>query len=65
MGLFGGEWISRKLAAKTPEWILKETIEPGLGLTPFQGAQSGLCMGVAGGQRRRRRAAMWALAKSV
>src|SRR5438445_4179183 len=35
-----------EVAAKTPELILKETIEPGLGLTPFQARKLAFGIGV-------------------
>ena len=31
-----------EVAAKTPELILKETFEPGFGLSPLSGAQAGV-----------------------
>ena len=37
-----------EVAAKTPERILKETIEPGLGLTPFQARKLAFGIGISG-----------------
>ena len=37
-----------EVAAKTPERILKETIEPGLGLTPFQARKLAFGIGITG-----------------
>ncbi len=39
-----------EVAAKTPERILKETIEPGLGLTPFQARKLAFGIGIKGAQ---------------
>src|SRR3981081_3934676 len=43
----GGVEIER-LAAKTPERILKEPMEPGLGLTPFQARKLAFGIGITG-----------------
>src|SRR5438034_3697355 len=51
-------------AAKTPELILKETIEPGLGLTPFQARKLVFGMGVQAASANSAAAAMIALAKA-
>src|SRR5712692_1328528 len=52
-----------EVAAKTPELILKETIEPGLGLTPFQARKLVFGMGVPAASANGAAAAMMALAK--
>ena len=44
-----------EVAAKTPERILKETIEPGLGLQPFQARKLAFGIGIPGRQRQRAR----------
>ena len=43
-----------EVAAKTPELILKETLEPGVGLRGLPGAQAGLRHRRSGRQRRTR-----------
>jgi succinyl-CoA synthetase beta subunit len=53
-----------EVAAKTPELILKETIEPGLGLTPFQARKLVFGMGVPAASANGAAAAMMALAKA-
>ena len=45
-----------EVAAKTPERILKETIEPGSGLTPFQARKLAFGIGIPARQRERGRA---------
>jgi succinyl-CoA synthetase beta subunit len=53
-----------EVAAKTPELILKETIEPGLGLAPFQARKLVFGMGVPGASANAAVAAMIALSKA-
>src|SRR5205809_6163660 len=53
-----------EVAAKTPELILKETIEPGLGLAPFQARKLAFGMGVPPASANAAAAAMIALAKA-
>ncbi|MEN6537282.1 MAG: ADP-forming succinate--CoA ligase subunit beta [Bryobacteraceae bacterium] len=52
------------VAAKTPELILKETIEPGLGLRPFQARNLAFGMGLPAKAVGPASAAMMALAKA-
>src|SRR5215467_2918963 len=53
-----------EVAAKTPELILKEAIEPGLGLTPFQARKLSFGMGVPAASANGAVSAMIALAKA-
>jgi len=53
-----------EVAAKTPELILKETIEPGLGLTPFQARKLAFGMGLSGAAASGAASAMIALARA-
>ncbi|MBI3469846.1 MAG: ADP-forming succinate--CoA ligase subunit beta [Candidatus Solibacter usitatus] len=53
-----------EVAAKTPELILKETIEPGLGLTPYQARKLAFGMGIPPAGVNGAVAAMTALAKA-
>jgi succinyl-CoA synthetase beta subunit len=53
-----------EVAAKTPELILKEAIEPGFGLTPFQARKLAFGIGVPAGSVSAASAAMIALAKA-
>ncbi|MEQ1887105.1 MAG: ADP-forming succinate--CoA ligase subunit beta [Bryobacteraceae bacterium] len=53
-----------EVAAKTPERILKETIEPGMGLQPFQARKLAFGIGVPGALAGKAAAAMMALAKA-
>src|SRR4051812_11421432 len=53
-----------EVAAKTPELILRETLEPGLGLTPFQARKLVFGMGVPAASANAAAAAMIALAKA-
>src|SRR5882672_10554265 len=53
-----------EVAAKTPELILKESIEPGLGLTPFQARKLVFGMGVPSASANAAAAAMIAVAKA-
>ena len=54
-----------EVAAKTPERILKEAIEPGLGLLPFQARKLAFGIGITGRRvNARRRRAMMALANA-
>ncbi len=53
-----------EVAAKTPEKILKETIEPGLGLLPFQARKLAFGIGVPPASVNGAAAAMIALAKA-
>jgi succinyl-CoA synthetase beta subunit len=53
-----------EVAAKTPELILKEAIEPGLGLTAFQARKLTFGMGVPAASANAAAAAMIALAKA-
>ncbi len=53
-----------EVAAKTPELILKETIEPGLGLAPFQARKLAFGIGVPPTSANAAAAAMIALAKA-
>jgi len=54
-----------EVAAKTPERILKETIEPGIGLLPFQARKLAFGIGVPGPVAGKAAAAMIALAKAT
>src|SRR5258707_1099402 len=47
-----------EVAAKTPERILKETIEPGLGLQPFQARKLAFGIGIPGSMANAAAAAM-------
>jgi succinyl-CoA synthetase beta subunit len=53
-----------EVAAKTPELILRETIEPGLGLAPFQARKLAFGIGVPPASANAAAAAMIALAKA-
>ena len=53
-----------EVARKTPELLLKETLEPGLGLTPFQARKLAFGIGVPKDSIRPAAAAMTALAKA-
>jgi succinyl-CoA synthetase beta subunit len=53
-----------EVAARSPELILKETIEPGLGLTPYQARKLAFGMGLTGTSASGAAAAMIALAKA-
>ncbi len=53
-----------EVAAKTPERILKETIEPGLGLTPFQARKLAFGIGITGATANLAAQAMVALARA-
>jgi succinyl-CoA synthetase beta subunit len=53
-----------EVAANTPELILKETIEPGLGLQPYQARRMAFRMGIEGDAFKPAVAAMLALAKA-
>lgn len=53
-----------EVASKTPELILKETIEPGLGLAPFQARKLAFGIGVPASSANAAAAAMIALAKA-
>ena len=53
-----------EVAAKTPERILKETITPGLGLTPFQARKLAFGIGITGAQANLAAQAMMALARA-
>jgi succinyl-CoA synthetase beta subunit len=53
-----------EVAAKTPELILKETIEPGIGLSPFQARKLVFGMGVPPASANAAVAAMIALSKA-
>ncbi|MCC6587641.1 MAG: ADP-forming succinate--CoA ligase subunit beta [Bryobacterales bacterium] len=53
-----------EVAAKTPELLLKETIEPGLGLTGFQARKLAFGMGIPAASVNAAVAAMTALAKA-
>jgi succinyl-CoA synthetase beta subunit len=54
-----------EVAAKTPELILKETIDPGLGLMPYQARKLAFGMGVPPASLNAAVAAMTALAKAA
>jgi succinyl-CoA synthetase beta subunit len=54
-----------EVAAHTPEKILKETIEPGIGLQPFQARKLAFGIGVPGAVANKAAAAMMALAKAT
>src|SRR5947199_996792 len=64
MASLAGGMDIEEVAAKTPELILKETIEPGLGLTPFQARKLVFGMGVPPASANAAAAAMIALAKA-
>jgi len=53
-----------EVAAKTPERILKETLEPGLGLQAFQARKLAFGIGIPGPMANAAGAAMMALAKA-
>src|SRR5438128_8199716 len=53
-----------EVAAKTPEAILRETIEPGLGLSPFQARKLAFGIGIPATSVSAAAAAMIALAKA-
>ncbi len=53
-----------EVAAKTPELILKETIEPGFGLSPYQARKLAFGIGIPAGSVNAAAAAMAALAKA-
>ncbi len=53
-----------EVASKTPELILKEAIDPGLGLMPFQARKLAFGMGVPAGSVNAATGAMIALAKA-
>ena len=53
-----------EVAAKTPERILKEPIEPGLGLTPFQARKLAFGIGITGASANLAAQAMIALARA-
>jgi succinyl-CoA synthetase beta subunit len=53
-----------EVAAKTPERILKETIEPGIGLQPFQARKLAFGIGIPGAMANAAATAMIALAKA-
>ena len=56
-----------EVAAKTPELILKETLEPGLGLSPYQARKLAFGIGIpaasvnarGGGHDRARQGLLW------
>jgi succinyl-CoA synthetase beta subunit len=53
-----------EVAANTPELILKETLEPGLGLSPYQARKLAFGIGIPGPSVSAAAAAMTALAKA-
>ncbi|MCL5742996.1 MAG: acetate--CoA ligase family protein, partial [Acidobacteria bacterium] len=53
-----------EVAAKTPELILKESIEPGLGLRPYQARKLAYGIGIPAASANAAAAAMMALAKA-
>ncbi len=53
-----------EVAAKTPERILKEPLEPGLGLTPFQARKLAFGIGISGAAANLAAQAMMALARA-
>jgi len=53
-----------EVAAKTPERILKEQMEPGMGLSPFQARKIAFGIGIPGPLVNQAAAAMMALAKA-
>jgi succinyl-CoA synthetase beta subunit len=53
-----------EVAAKTPERLLKEPIEPGLGLTPFQARKLAFGIGFSGAAANQAAQAMQALARA-
>ncbi len=54
-----------EVAAKTPERILKETIEPGIGLQPFQARKLAFGIGIPGAMANAAANAMMALARAA
>ena len=54
-----------EVAAKTPERILKETIEPGIGLQPFQARKLAFGIGIPGAMSNAAANAMMALARAA
>jgi succinyl-CoA synthetase beta subunit len=54
-----------EVAAKTPERILKEAIEPGIGLQPFQARKLAFGIGIPGASANAAASAMMALAKAT
>jgi succinyl-CoA synthetase beta subunit len=53
-----------EVAAKTPELILKETIEPGVGLAPYQARKLAFGIGIPAASANQAAAAMMALVKA-
>ncbi len=53
-----------EVAAKTPELILKETLEPGIGLAPYQARNLAYGIGIPAASANQAAAAMIALAKA-
>ncbi|MBZ5634733.1 MAG: ADP-forming succinate--CoA ligase subunit beta [Acidobacteriia bacterium] len=53
-----------EVAAKTPERILKESMEPGLGLTPFQARKLAFGIGITGSSSNLAAQAMLALSRA-
>jgi succinyl-CoA synthetase beta subunit len=53
-----------EVAAKTPELILKETLDPGYGLSPYQARKLAFGIGIPAGSVNSAAAAMMALAKA-
>src|SRR5271157_355013 len=53
-----------EVAAKTPELILKETMQPGLGLAPYQARKLAFGIGIPAASANAAAAAMVALAKA-
>ncbi len=53
-----------EVAAKTPERILKEPIEPGIGLTPFQARKLAFGIGIPGASANAAAQAMMALSRA-
>ena len=54
-----------EVAAKTPERILKETIEPGIGLQPFQARKLAFGIGIPGSMANAAANAMMALSRAA
>jgi succinyl-CoA synthetase beta subunit len=54
-----------EVAAKTPERILKETIEPGIGLQPFQARKLAFGIGIPGAMANAAANAMMSLARAA
>src|SRR5579872_369759 len=64
MGSSAGGMEIEEVAAKSPELILKESLEPGFGLSPFQARKLAFGIGIPAASANAGAAAMSALAKA-